>query len=810
MNAFNFPPELVSPKEKEKPEYGLQYIKAAYNTNSSYGQRIMANDTEFDSLVEIAQGRGSVDGLKRLFTQYNFNRRPDFQDGPESLVFIDPQTLPLAPKYINRAVAKMQGQQYDVGLDAIDLLSVNEKTDAGALIKAFFRFRDWTKNMGVPLQAAFPDIDISAMPQYADEMMYDINTNPKLKKEISGELGLKLIMAMNNFEQKIRQFDWDLAVIGRGHLHLYLDHNKVPRIERINPKYWFGSYVDNDDFEQQEYAGFVECITVNQFIREASPYYTREQLDLLIRKHGVLNSSFSNPVSALRTLQNNDNLTYIPVARFYFRSEDNRTFVKRPNQHGSKIMMEKSFDYQPSEQSRHRFEPDGDSKIIKNTYTSIYGGTWIIDSDVVYNYGLKPYPRTNLVEATLPIKTFAANYKEGRTVSLCAQMIEPLFMVNVCWNKIKGILAQEYMGVMEIDFTQIENVAVGRGGREWSAREVMDLLLMSRKLVKRGNTNPNAPANSTALHFHDTGINLTDYMNMLTMSINMLEAITGTTAVESQSQPDRLAVGVMKASQAVGDYDMEYLYNGHRYMVERTAHHLLLLLQQAKADKAKIRGFVPALGKLNAGFYEVPDEIAYCEYGFIITRKPSQEEWASFYMDISIALKEGRIGPADSAFVREIDNLKQARQVLVNREIQYQRKLREEKMIDNQANMESNMAAAEAKLNSDMMIMDQEKKNQAELLILEGQIQEKLQNQKAEQDSILKSVEMEMKAQIAKQTSVDEIMKQGLRNIPEKQKVAQKGVEAVMRNQQASEASRMKFAVDIKKASQKPKAPAKK
>jgi hypothetical protein len=328
--------------------------------------------------------------------------------------------------------------------------------------------------------------------------------------------------------------------------------------------------------------------------------------------------------------------------------------------------------------------------------------------------------------------------------------------------------------------------------------------------VKRGNTNPNAPANSTALHFHDTGINLTDYMNMLTISINMLEAITGTTAVESQNQPDRLAVGVMKASQMVGDYDMEYLHNGHRYMVERTAHHLLLLLQQAKADKAKIRGFVPALGKLNAGFYDVPDEVAYCEYGFIITRKPSQEEWASFYMDISIALKEGRIGPADSAFVREIDNLKQARQVLVNREIQYQRKLREEKQIDIQANMESNMAAAEAKLNADMMILDKEKQNQYELLMLEGQIQEKLQNQKSEQDAILKSVEMEMKAQIAKQTGVDEIMKQGLRNIPEKQKVAQKGAEAVMRTQQASESSRMKFAVDIKKASQKPKTPAKK
>lgn len=803
MDVFAFPPELVSPKDKEKPEYGLQYVKAAYYSDNRYGSRLFNDDLEFDSLIQFAQGRQSVSDLKQLFGLYARNTMPEHRDGPETLVHIDPQTLPLAPKYINRAVGKMQANNFDIGLDAIDLLSVNEKSDQSAVLKAFYRFKDWVKTIGIPLQAAFPDVDISTMPEYPDELMFDINTNPKLKKEIDGEMALKLVMGMNNFKQKMRQVDWDLVVIGRGHIHTYTDHNGIPRMERINPKYWGGSYVDNDDFEEQEYAYFLDCITVNQFIREAADNYSQAELQELIQKHGIRNSTYQSSNSALRTINNYDNLTYMPVMRFYFRSEDSRTFVTRKNSYGNKILLERSHDYKPSEKSVKRFEDGGDSKVIKNTYTSIYGGTWILDSDCVYNYKRQKTPRTNLVEATLPIKTFATNFKDGRAVSFTSQMVEPVFMANVAWNKIKTVLAKEWVGVREIDFTQIEGVALGKGGRQWTSREVIEFLEMSNTLVKRSNTNPNGTPTGPALQYHNSGVDLATYFTALSTAINMLEQLTGTTMVESAQAPDRLAVGVMKASQISGDLDMEYLYNAHQYLYERTAHQLLLLTQQAKRDKVAIRNFTPALGYQ---YSEVSEDIAYCEYGMLITKQPSPEEWASFYMDMSIALKEGRISSADSAFVREIDNLKQARQVLVNREKQYQRRMRQEKERDIQANMEANMQSSQAKMESEMAVLQATNAAQVELLKLQGQIDSMLQKEKSEQDAILSGMQLDMKAQIEKQKGIDEIMKQGIRNIPEKQKVQQKGFESVMQNQTA----RMKVAVDKIKAEKPVAKPAKK
>lgn len=769
MASFTFPPEFVNPKDKEAPEYGLQYAQAMYYTNNRYGVRHLGNNPEFDTLMEIAQGRQSVDSIKKLFGFYRAGQ-PRSQDGPDTLVHIDPQVLNLAPKYINRAVAKMQQRGYDIALESIDLLSVNEKKDYASLIRAFYRLREWVQMMGMPLQQAFPDIDVSSMPETSDELMYDINTNPKLKKEIAGELGLKLVMSINNFKQKMREADWYMVVLGIAHTHVYQDYNGVPRVDAINPKFWGGSYVENDDFEQQEYAFFLESITVNQFIRETSQLYDHATLMKIIEEHSEQNASMNFGGQITSTLAEYDNLNYITVMRFYFRSCDNRNITTRVNQYGSLTYMDRPYDWKPSSEVMERVNKK-EVGIIRTEYDSVYGGTWILNSDVVYNYERKRYPRTNLVEQTLPIKTFAPNYKEGRRVSFLSQMIEPLYMINVTHNKIKAILAKEWMGQREVDLDQLQKVALGKGGNEWTTREVWEYLEMSNTLLKRGAVNQFGQSNGSALNFVNTGVQLADYFSSMSFYINMLENMVGATAIEQTNIPNRLGKSVMEQSQITGDMDMEYLYNGHEYLYEKSSHQLMLMMQQAKRDKKVIRGFVPALGKIHTGMYEVEEEVAYTEYGMLMSRQPSQQEWADFYVDVQIALKDQRIGPADSAFVREIDNLKQARQVLANREVLWQKRQMKEKQMDIQANVEAQQMSAEQTHTFKLREIEAEKQAKKELAALQGQIDQLLQNQKAEQDAIINNSTNQMKLQISKQTGADDIMKQAVRNTVEKLKV---------------------------------------
>lgn len=758
--GYNFPPEFCNPKDKELAEYQLQAAKAMYYADNRYGSKVFYEDDYFDSLIELSQGNQSVEPLRKLF---GFHRTASAGgDGPESLAFIDPKILNLAPKYVNRAVAKMQRIGYDISLEAIDLRSIDEKEDWQGVIRAVYRFKDWVNQMGIPLQAAFEGIDVSTLPEYPDELIQEINTTPKLQREIEGELTLRLVQSMNRFKQKMRQVDWDMVVTGFGHLHCYHDANWLPRIDRVNPKYWGGSFVDNDDFEDQEYSFFIECITVNQLIKEASQFYSQKDLEEIAARYRIKNGSYSvnsfrHPVGAF------DNMDYIPVMRYYFLSEDQRKYITRKNQYGSKILIDKPFNWYPQE-NIERFSKGGDSKLHAPSYTSVYGGTWVIDSDIVYNYGRKPYPRTNLVDNSLPIKTFATNFKNGRPVSFASQMLEPLNMINAMWNKAKGDLARGWTGIRELDFSAFESVALGRGGNVWSPREVYEFLEMTQTLPGRSVKNQYDQKTNDAIKFHNSGITIADYFNTIQTSLQMLEAMTGTTLVESADVQNRLAVSVMKASQQTGDLDMEYLYNAHEYLYERASHQLLLLSQETKRMGGTIRGFVPALRQT----IEAKPVIAYTEYGMTMTRQPGPEEWRDFYTDVREALIAGKIGLSDSMYLREIDNLKQARQVMIAREAAFKRETIKEKQMDIEANMMANKQSAQMKAQADQDKLDFEYKQKKELAVLEGKIQSQLQKEKAQQDALLKSIEKQMKETIEKQRGMDDIMKQALRNIPDK------------------------------------------
>lgn len=791
----NFPPEYISPKEKEKPWYGLQYAKAMYGTSNRMGPRFYYDDSEYQALIEVAQGRQSVDNIAKL---YGFFRDPMEDDDAEQLAYLDIQVLNLAPKYINRAVAKMQKYSYDISVDAVDPVSVDEKAAYAASLQAFYRTNNWLMEIGINAKEMYPELDIDLLPKFMDELMYDATVNPKIKKEIWAEIALKLLHYINNFQQVMREVDWDIVTIGKGHIHFFTDENGVPRCERINGKYYIGSYVDNENFESQEYAGFFDWLTINQIRKEMlSCGWTEQQIKSVCDRW---DSAPPETTDQSGNFERYDGLTYIPVLRFYFKSEDNRSFVKQKNgKYGFDMLFEKDYNYQPEENIQQYFER-GERKMIKNSYTSIYGGTWVVDTDIVYNYGRKKMPRMNLVNATLPIKTFAPNMKEGRVVSFTAQMIEPLVMINVTHNKIKEILAKGWMGIRELDFTQLESINMGKGGQQWTPREVYEYFLKTNTLIKRSPINQydQRYANS-AVEDKNAGLMLADYFTTLTTYINILEQMTSTAVVDSITVPDRLSATAAKQSAQTSDVDMEWLYNAHENLYLQGSQYLLLLLQEAKRDKKKIAGFIPSMGKVNSGFFEVPDELAFPEYGLTLTRRPTEEQWAQFYADVSIALTNQEISLADSVFLREIDNLKQARQMMVIRAKQYKREKMEEAKFNNDLAIQSNQAAAESKLMGELEKEREKGEIQKEVEALKGRIQLHLQEADNRWDATLADVETRSKERINRQTGLDTIIKESMRSRAERYKSDTKLQETVISASQKAQADREKAKVMAKK-----------
>lgn len=800
-----YPPEYVSPKVKEKRPFGVKYAKALYANSSILTSQYLTDDSEYQALIELAQGRQSTEGIRKLFGHFRDPNDPLDDDGSGNLAYLDIQALNLAPKYINRAVAKMQKYSYDIEVNAIDIVSIDEKKNFANTLQAFYRLNKWLTGLGQDPKEYFPDVDIDSLPKYPDEMLYDLYTNPKIKKEIDAELSIKLLHYVNDFKQVMREFDWWIVVLGKAHIFAYNDPNGVPRLKCLNPKYVGGSYVENESFTGQENVYFIEFLTVNMLRKEMlADGYSEEQIMEIVARYGNENSIYHGS-RTLMSWERFDGLDYIPVMRFFFRSEDNRRFVKTKNQYGNDVLLEKSFDYEPGEDIKPFFE-SGERSVVENSYTSIYGGSWILDSEIAFGYGRKNYPRQNLVNAMLPIISFAPNMKEGRVVSFLAQMVEPIFMVNVVWNKMKEILAKGWMGVREIDFSQLEAVAMGKGGEVWTPRELYKHLLRTNTMIKRSSINRHDQKHGGgAVEDKQSGLMMADYMNTFTTAIQMLEQMTSTSIANSVSIPDRLSATAAKQSAETSDIDMEYLFNAHENVYCKASTILLMLLQESKRDGNKINGFIPALGKVNVGYFEVPDELAGADLGLMLKRQPTEEEWLTFYTLVENAFAMDKIGVSDLVFLMEIDNLKQARQMMAIRETQYKRQLKEDAAFNNQLAMDANSRATQDKFQGEMMKEKSKLDGSAYLEMLKGKISENIMRQEKEYEAMIAGMDGEVKERMKRQEGIDGIIKEAMRSRAERYKSDSSLQATIISAEQKAESDRAKAV----QAKSKPKSKAK-
>lgn len=758
QGEYPFPDEFAPVKKKIKPEYGVQAAKAMYYSKNRQGYSIFATEDDgrnYDALIELAQGRQSTDNIRRLFGFYD--QKATSQDD-KSLAYIDVQVINLATKYVNRAVAKLQKHKYKLGLSAVDPESVDQVKEYDAKIKAYYELKSHFEAMGQNAQQFFDDLEIGGLPEYPEEMMFNLTANRKIRKVVDGEKTIQLVSnTMNDMSQIMREFDWDDVVLGHGHIHCYLDENGMPRAENINAKYWGGSYVDNEDHKKQEYSFFIDFISVNQFRKEAEGKLTPDQIETVLRSHAWPNTAttYSNLPDAM---YNYDGLTYIPVMRFYFLSNDHTAHAIWKNEDGNTMIADRHYNYKPSPNSKKT-----DQKVVKNVYTSVYGGSWVVDSDIVYNYGKKDIPRSNLVDTRLPIISFAPNMKNGRYVSLLSQMVEPLTMINVAWNKIKSILAKERIGIMELNLTAFENLALGKGGTNWSAREAVEYLMQTNIAVTRQQMNPYGGSIGKNVSFQSTGVTIADYFNTISQAIRFLDDLSGSTLAETNELPDRLTSKTMMANVAAGSDAIEYLVNAHTQVYYQTTHMLLLLTQEAKRNKTVIKGMIPALGKYTTEYFEVPDELPYTDYGLSLEREATPEEWAEFYAEIAAAVQKGLLNASDSAFLREIPNMTQARFAMANRELLNEKKAAKALEADRKFQFDIAGASAEAKLKAELQIQEKKKADEMELKALQGKIDEVLIEKEAMFKAEIAGMSDVVRKSIERQKGIDSILREAMR-----------------------------------------------
>lgn len=722
----SFPPEFESPKIKATPEYGIKYAKAMLEAFNFSTGNMFRNDRDIIKTFDmLAQGEIEVDSIKNLLGYYKTKTDQEMMD---SLSYVDVKVVNILTKLVNNAIGKLNELRYDISLTPIDPLAIDKQKQFEKAIRMYNEMKEFLNVTKIPAQELFGDIDFDAIPEDPDELMLDANMNPKLNAAMKSEMTIKMLHAVNDWPQKQNEFAYDLVAYGMAINYTYLDKNLVPRMKPILCSDFIHSAVRSEAFDNLEYAGHIERISPNQFIREASSSMTKEEMDAVIRTYSPNYDTY-----AMAQYEHHDGLGRIPVFRFQFLTENTDKYVAKKGKYNGQVYQRKDHNFTPNDIERPRFE-SGEKRLITNTYTAKYSGTYILDSDFIYGYGLdvsSQRTNTSMVDEKLNYIVFAPFMKNGKVVSPLSQVLEPYMMFNLAWNKAKKIIGRGWSGALEMDFSAFESVALGKAGKVWTPRELFQYFLEEDILIKRKNTNIYGQSNGSAIEQKSIGLQLTDYFNTMSMSAQyMKEALGLNDYSDGSTVGDRTAVGVMNAAQASSNTNLSYLFRALTSIYERTSMSMLLLAQKSLRSGNRLAGWIPSMGRSTARFFEADMDVAIHDYGLVVEQQPDKMAWDRLYMLIDKAVElgeaNGGISIDDAIFIHQIDNFKQALEVT---KVRRKRRLKEAQQVADQAaerQMKINQSAADAKTQGDLAVIKEQEEKDYRVMQKKAEIDEKL------------------------------------------------------------------------------------
>jgi hypothetical protein len=722
------------------PEFGTEYARSMLANHTNVRG---ANDIDYYiALISVMQGRQPSSDLWN-----SIGYSPGSPElGAQGIARIDPRVLNLAPKFINIIKSKITEIEYDINVDAIDAISLDDKKQFEVAMRTAVTLKSFYEGFGVKMREMFPDIPEEQLPNSIEDLEINTLVNYKAKDSMDMEIYLKQVFNVNNWNQIADDLGFDLPVLGKGIVLVYMDHNGHEKLKRINPLRFISSFSETGAFDALEYAGHIEYITEREFRMESTGVLSVEKQDEIIASSG---SRYAHDAySGTMTMDGRqDGQIYIPVLRYQFLVNETDYYVEATNAYGNKQVKKKKQGFTISEKEMPLYQ-SGVKTLITDSNICRYGGTYIIGSEVSYNHSLQERGKT----VTLNYCVFAPSYQEGRSVSIAAQILEPLTMINISWNRIKDIFARGYDGVAEVTLSELSNLSLTKGGEPLSAKAVLDLVFKHRVAIKKGVLNQYDQSNGSVVDIKTDGIGIDTYVNMMLTALNLIRDITGVNENTDGSTPKtNTLVGVMEASNRGTNSALAHLYHAYHQIYQKSAVKLAKYNQLRSNDA----------------------EILLRQYTIGMSKRPTEVEWNDLYAMLnkysSVPLEQGGLTPADEVTIRNCINLKQAQYILINRvakniEAAHKRNLENIEFNTKQAK-EAADAAADAANRKEQFKFEIDKQRIAIEHANEMELQ-RLKNQGASQT---KTIEMEGKTANTIQAGTDSLIKQATKSAYDKE-----------------------------------------
>jgi len=748
-NNANYPNHNVDPREKGK-EWCLQYAKAAWSDYSNHGTQSFHNNRgSYARIKEYAQGNQSINKYKNLLNV-------DEQDN-ESWFAIDWNVLPIVPKFRRIALGKLSKSEYNITASPIDAIAQSEIEDYYKKTKAKIDLRK-------EMSRSYPGMDqFSALkkkpnePDNDEELEMHMAYTFKHNAAIEMEQGIELVFYTNDLEEKRKQILESLFDFGVAGYKEYIDSNGSVKLRVVNPQKLLISHCNKRDFSDKIHVGEITEMTIADLKQRAGDQFSeKEYQDIAERFSGRQGDTKMFP-SNKKFYKHYDDRKILVLDMEFF-SVDQMVHESRVDKRGNKRFGRASYN------SRNKVK----KKFVRSSYKTVYKISWVVDSEYCYDFGLcndMKRVKSNLMDTDLSYHIFAPDFHNMKPLGIMEQVIPIADQIQISWYRLQNAINQARPKGIMIELGALEDIPLGSGGQQMKPMDVIDLFNKTGTLVYRRNDIAGKPTNYRPIEELENGLgrDAMAYYQVIQNNIEMIRQITGLNEFTDGSTPDprALTTTAKLAAQATSNA-LEHIVQGERYLLEKLASAVIVRLQDS-VKKNPIEGYVKSLGKNTMEFFQMSPTVTKHEFGIKIEDKPSEEQKVRLMQMLQASVAQGQVDFEDAVFIEQIENLKQAQQVLAYR-IKKKREEAEEKAKQmQQMNGQIQQQSAQAAEASKQQTIQMEFKLKAEMLKLETQLKSQLQKEK---------YEFEMMMQDGRESSASE--RNLLDNLPTKELIQQK------------------------------------
>lgn len=688
------PDPFASFEEKLTAEYSLSVAKQISKDWFNGGMMNGANE-HFTRKEYVRKKRLFV----RAENDVNYFKSQMFDQNQLDFINLDFSLINWGEKFCRIVSNGLNDENYKLDIRATDKLAALKKSQKQDYYLKYMRGRPMLEKakelLGIDLMPK------SFIPEDEEEMQMHMELKDRPKIEMSEEILIDYVFNTNNWGFLSNQYAKDIVDVGLIVARVHTDTQNGVMISYVDPENYFHSQVTRNDFDDKNYEGVVEIITLSTLRRES------EFSELILREIAKSYAGYKKNVS-VSNFANCDFdalLDYkIPVARYAFKTSKNITYKKKIRNGEAVKVSKKDSNYESPDRE--------DAGKISQVFDTWIEGNYIIGSEYVYgNKECENNYDDIMNKAMSPFITISYDIYENKLRSFTDNIEAPARQLQKISLKIQHLISELTPDLKSIDLDLLAELDDGKGGVKKNIWETAVTLMGAKGVIftKRVNMGEDGIKDSAAVKpiSSQQGSALTILLNVWAHYYNLIRENTGINPARDGSMSPDALVGVNQMAQLASNTVTKNIVDASVYFKKKisevisTRIHTIFNYKEANTIREV---YVSVVGKNMMDAIEVLKDRNLHEFGFTFEMKPTSLDIKEFNDVLSLAVQDGSVDVDIMFQAKEISkvNTKKAIDYLL-----FQRKKRNKQRMEeeaqkvqnqSQANVAASQAAEQAKL----------------------------------------------------------------------------------------------------------------